>query len=72
MSWRAPQSIRLVPFVGLIVLLVRWAKEPRSGLHDEEQRLREHMALTEAWLVTLATLLGLVVLFMVVAFFVRT
>jgi hypothetical protein len=63
---RSSRSIRHVPFVGLIVLLVRWLKEPRRGLSDA-QRLHEHMELTDAWIVTLTTLLGVVVLLVFVA-----
>jgi len=54
-----------VPFVGLVVLLVRWLKEPRALA--EEQRQRERMELTEAWIMTLATLLGLMLLWLLVA-----
>jgi hypothetical protein len=63
---RSSRSIRLVPFVGVIVLLVRWLKEPRGGLSDD-QRLHEHIELTDAWIVTLTTVLGVVVLLLLVA-----
>jgi hypothetical protein len=63
---RSSRPIRLVPFVGVIVLLVRWLQEPRGGLSDA-QRLHEHMELTDAWIVTLSTLLGVVVLLLLVA-----
>jgi hypothetical protein len=49
----------------LVVWLVRWLKEPRALAED--QRRRERMELTEAWIMTLATLLGLMLLWLLVA-----
>ena len=46
-----PRRIRWVPFVGLVVLFVRWANSPRDA-HSSDKRLRENMELTDAWLTT--------------------
>ena len=51
--------IRLVPVIGLLVLLGRWLKV--GGLHGRSSpRLEAH--LEDAWIVTLATLLGALLL----------
>ena len=68
---RSSRSIRRVPVVGLIVLFVRWLKEPLGRLSDE-QRLHEHIELTDAWIVTLTTLLGVIVLLLLVAIVARS
>lgn len=57
------RPICLVPLVGFLVLLVRWLKEPRVGAgFPKEQQLHEHIELSDAWIVTLVTLLGLALL----------
>jgi hypothetical protein len=51
----APQWLRLLPLVGLMLVLVRWFAVPRDPA-DAPQYV--HSELAEAWIVTLATLLG--------------
>jgi hypothetical protein len=60
-----PRRIRWVPIVGLVVLLVRWANTPPDAHSDE--RLRENMELTDAWLTTLGTVWVILMVFLAAA-----
>jgi hypothetical protein len=53
-----PRRIRWVPLVGLVVLFVRWLRS--SGDAHSDERLRENMELTDAWLTTLGTALVII------------
>ena len=61
-----PRRIRWVPLVGLVVLFVRWANTPGDA-HSSDERLRENMELTAAWLTTLGMACGVIVAFLAVS-----
>ncbi len=55
-----PRWIRFVPAVGLVVLLVRRRRGPRNT-GPGDPHFEEQWELTDAWIVTLGALLGLII-----------
>jgi hypothetical protein len=55
----------LLPLVGLIVLLLRWAYAPPAAPEDE--RVRERLDLVDAWIITLGRLMGVMMIVVLAA-----
>jgi hypothetical protein len=58
--------VRLLPLVGLVVLLLHRAYAPPAAREDE--RVRERLDLVDAWIITLGTLMGVMMIVVFAAF----